>query len=269
MNTWKWIAGLIVAAGAALVPSGLNIINPTGPPTVKLPAQISVAVNEPARIVAATNCGTVVWHYDAALQKPAHLADLTVPANVLIVAAAKAGTYTVTATVARGSTPSEPSTCTVYVGVPAPDPGPDPAPGPKPSPPAPPKPAPPQPKPDPPAPPAPTDPLTFSLQAAYSADPMLPSIKRGQLVLLTGLAQEMVTHAQDLKILTSADLMADYSKAAGGMILRNSLLEMRKVIAGEVKRVLGSDPAAKLDPTLRPLAVDCFTRIAAALERVR
>ena len=44
---------------------------------------------------------------------------------------------------------------------------------------------------------------------------------------------------------------------------------LRKIVSAEIAAALGTDPAAPLDAALRAKAVDVFTRVAAALGKVK
>lgn len=135
--------------------------------------------------------------------------------------------------------------------------------------PAPPNPTPPAPVPPTPVPPAPTSPLTVQLQAAYTADPGSPVAKSGQKVLLQGLYEAMIDHAKATTIATTGALLADLQTVAGQMLAPKTLIDVRKIIAVEIAAAIGTDATAKLDPDLRPKAVDAFTRIAKSLSEVK
>lgn len=159
---------------------------------------------------------------------------------------------------------------------------------PAPTPPAPPVPVPPVPVPPVPVPPVPIPPvpvpplpstLTYKLQAAYAMEFAHPTVKSGQKYALQGLYEAMADHAKDPSLTTAAELMNDLRKVAygdktkippvPGMIREDVLLELRKAIALEVAAALGVDTASRLDPDLRPRAVDVFTRIAKSLSEVK
>lgn len=143
-------------------------------------------------------------------------------------------------------------------------------PAPKPPDPKPPEPKPPTP-PDPPVPipPAPVSVLTAKLQAAYKADAAPLAIKDGQRKLLKGLYEAMVDHAKNPAIATTTDLLADLKTVSAQFVPANALVEMRKVISAEIVASIGTAPGAKLDPELRPKAVEVFGRIAKSLGEVQ
>ncbi len=136
---------------------------------------------------------------------------------------------------------------------------------------APPAPKPPGPGPNPPTPipPAPASPLTIKLQAAYLADAVQPTAKDGQRMLLKGLYEAMTDHARKPEIVTTTDLLADLKAVSSQIVPASALVELRKIISAEVVAALGTTPAAKLDPELRPKAVDVFAKIAKSLGEVK
>jgi len=127
------------------------------------------------------------------------------------------------------------------------------------------KPAPVPPPPDPKPPTPPVSPLTAKLKAAYLADAAPIAVKAGQMAALKGLYEAMADHAKNPAIVTTTDLLADLRAVSSQMIPPTALVEVRKAISAEINLSLGSTPAAKLDPDLRPRAVDVFARIAKSL----
>ncbi len=135
-----------------------------------------------------------------------------------------------------------------------------------------PAPKPPEPKPpEPPAPipPAPASALTLKLQAAYLADVAPATAKDGQRLLLKGLYEAMTDHARKPEIVTTTDLLADLKAVSAQLVPASALVELRKIISAEVVAAIGTAPAAKLDPELRPKAVEVFGRIAKSLGEVQ
>lgn len=135
-----------------------------------------------------------------------------------------------------------------------------------------PAPKPPEPKPpEPPAPipPAPASALTLKLQAAYLADTAQPTAKDGQRLLLKGLYEAMTDHARKPEIVTTTDLLADLKAVSAQIVPASALVELRKIISAEIVASIGTAPAAKLDPELRPKAIDVFGRIAKSLGEVK
>lgn len=171
--------------------------------------------------------------------------------------ACRAGVYRVECWTALNNEPTHIYSCAVTIGDPEPLP-----PGPPPVPPGPTPPIPP-------IPPQPTNPLTVRLQAAYQSDLSPVSAKAGQKMLLQGLYEAMIEHAKKPEILTTSDLLADLKSAANGLIAPGALIEIRKVISAEISQALGTETSTRLDPDLRPRAVELFARIAKALSEVR
>lgn len=130
---------------------------------------------------------------------------------------------------------------------------------------------PPDPKPPDPKPPEPKPPsaLTVKLQAAYTADAAPASTKAGAKVMLQGLYEAMADHTKDTKISTTGQLLDDLKVVAKKMIAPEALIECRKVISAEIAVNLGTNPDAKLDPDLRPRAIETFQKIARSLGEVK
>jgi len=167
------------------------------------------------------------------------------------------GRYKVESWCGKENLASEIATCWLVVGNP-----PDPGPGPKP----------PDPKPPDPKPPGPDNKpsvLTAKLQAAYTADTSAPSVKAGAKVMLQGLYEAMIDHSRQPAITTTGELLSDMKKVAEKMIAPGALIEVRKVISAEIATSLGTNPDLKLDPDLRPRAIEVFTRIAKSLSEVK
>ena len=134
--------------------------------------------------------------------------------------------------------------------------------------PKPPVPTPPNPKPPGPVPPAPNI-LTAKLQAAFLADAAPATTKDGQRKLLIGLYEAMGDHTKKQAIVTTTDLLADLKAVSAQFVPAAALIEARKIISAEIVAAIGATPGAKLDPELRPKAVDVFARIAKALGSVK
>lgn len=126
----------------------------------------------------------------------------------------------------------------------------------------------PPPPPKPPVPPGPSNDLSKKLKAAYEADPAPKAVKDGQKVLLCGLYDAMTVHAQKKEILTTGKLLDDMKATASSMIIPGALVECRKIISAEIVKELGDNPNAKLDPDLRPKAVEVFARITKSLTEI-
>lgn len=171
----------------------------------------------------------------------------------------RAGTYHVECWSAIGNEPTAIYRATVKIDSADPVP-PDPTP---------PGPTPPGPTPPNPPPPAPTSPLTLKLQVAYDSDSASASVKAAQKGTLQVLYEAMVDHAKNKEIVNTSDLLADLKAASDKMVPKTALIEMRKVNAAEVAAALGDSTDSKLDPDLRPKAIDVFGRIAKSLSEVK
>lgn len=170
--------------------------------------------------------------------------------------ACKQATYRVECWTAVGGQPTDIYSTMVTIGNPSP---------PKPPPP----PDPPKPDPPKPPPPAPVDPLTAKFQAAYDAETNGGAAKKkAALGLLIGLMEAMAEHAKKPGITNLADLLADYRTVASEMLLPDSLVGIRQLIAAEVAAAFGTD-SVTLDDATRAKAVALWTRLAKALAGVK
>jgi hypothetical protein len=212
---------------------------------IEVPAEVKGQPGSFVTITAKTTGKTVKW---VPLDPGLNLfpVDLLKDTHTAVATAPLAGEYRVMAYTAIDGEPTGPVICKVILG--------------NPKPPEPPK---------PPVPPVPTDPLAKALQAAYDGDKAATATKNGQRILLVGLYEAMADHAKNMAIKTAGDLLKDLRDVGGQMIAPGALIECRKLISGEVSTILGTNPAAALDPDLRPKAIDVFTRISKALAEVR
>jgi hypothetical protein len=173
--------------------------------------------------------------------------DLMKDSRAAIVFTPRAGKFRLLAYSAKGDEPSEPRICILEIGDAVP---------PKP--------------PTPPVPPGPIDPLAAKLQQAYDADAAAVAVKETQIAALYGLYAAMAeTCDKDQTLKTLGDVLAQLHKTAKDLKLApDGLIAARKLIAVEVA-TLGTSPGVPFDAALRVAAVNCFTRIAAALELVK
>lgn len=127
----------------------------------------------------------------------------------------------------------------------------------------------PQPKPPDPKPPAPTDPLVAVFAAAYRLDKREDAaVKAEELKTLAALYEAAADLANDPDIGTTAALVEKIRKASDSKQLKVAgLLDLRKVVAAELKAAFPEDVALNADA--RKKAADLFTRIKAALEQVK
>ena len=123
-------------------------------------------------------------------------------------------------------------------------------------------PAPPKP-PDPPT-PQPTDPLTSTLQTAYSQeDPAARADLAHKLAVLYSQAATTTVNDQSLK--TCADLMAAFSEASSTVLggdATKALPHIRQAIGAELSKQLPTLPSALLDASVRAKAATQFVRMA-------
>lgn len=119
-------------------------------------------------------------------------------------------------------------------------------------------------------PPKPVDELTKQLQAAYTAD--TGATKAADLKQLIGLYIEAAAFAKDVQFATAADLFMAVSNAAGQLLPdvdgARRLAGLRKVLAGELVKVIPTDPDAALTDEVRAAASAAFAKYAAALKGV-
>lgn len=267
----KWLTLILslLATNAASTTStyyASRTAGPDSPVDVVLPKEFKGKPGVPIELKADTAGTKVRWRaVDAGVLLITDMPDLAASKKALAIACLP-GRYRVECWSAVNNEPTAIYLTTVVVGE---MPGPTPPDPPLPPPPVPPNPVPPVPPPPPPPPLPPVNPLTVKLQAAYTADPGVASVKAGQRVMLIGLYEAMVDHAKQNSITTTGELLADLKAVAEKMIAKGALIECRKVIAAEIGAALGSNPDARLDPDLRPRAVDVFDRIAKSLSEVK
>lgn len=219
---------------------------------VKLPEEVRGRPGDFLTIKADTECKTVRWVLlDAgpSLLPPELLRD----PRTAVLFSLRPGRFRLLAYGAKGDEPSQPVICLLVIE----ETGPTPPPGPLP------------PDPKPPSPPMP-DQLALKFAAAYKADAGDQAVKAQQLAKLIGLYQAMAESTSDDKTRkTIGDVLGDLKQLGSKMLITDSLIELRKLIAGEVAAVLGTDPAPALDSVLRTRAVEAFIRISKALEQVK
>ena len=119
------------------------------------------------------------------------------------------------------------------------------------------------------------DTLFARMQAAYTADPAPPDLKNLQRTSLVGLYQAMAIASRKQAYITTTDLLEAMHDAAALLLDEEkgkpvALVKIRKeIVAGELVAALGTDPEAKLDPHLRPKAIETYNRLARALGGVK
>lgn len=119
------------------------------------------------------------------------------------------------------------------------------------------------------------DNLFARMQAAYTADPAPPDLKNLQRTSLVGLYQAMAIRARKQVYVTTTDLLEAMRDSATDLLEEEkdkptALIQVRKeVVAGELVAALGTDPEAKLDPHLRPKAIETYNRLAQSLGGVK
>lgn len=214
---------------------------------LKLPAELKVEAEKAVQLEATTDGKAVRWKV---LDPGIVLIPPDATDKKVWVYGSRAGRYRVWAWTAIGDMPSEiVETIIVVAGVPGPGPGPGPGPVP------------------------PAD-LVGRLQAAYAADSAAATIKKSQLALLSGLYEAMAEHtvrkdAGGAYVVKTTDkLRGDLAELAKQMILPGALVDVRKVIAGEVAATLGAE-SVELSPAMRAAAGDLFKRIAGGLDQVK
>lgn len=122
----------------------------------------------------------------------------------------------------------------------------------------------PTPTPNPPAPvPTPTDPLTASLQTAYTGEASLT--RASDKANLAALFNYSVGYAKNCK--TAAPLFAQLHQAAD-LEMPGRLIATRKVCTAELRKVLATDATA-INSANQNDVIACLKRIAAALEGVK
>ncbi len=235
---------------------------PPIPPEISIAAEFYTDVGELVELPTTTTGTRVRWRScDKGLQLIDGLPDLITRKSALAVAC-KPGVYRVECWTAINGEPSKIYRASVTVGQPTPPPNPPLPPDPGPLPPAPPTP------PVPPT-PGPTSELGKKLQVCWTADATALVVKNSQKSLIIGLYEAMADHAKNTAITTTGELLGDLKTQAAAMLLPSALTECRKIISAEIATALGTDPAAKLDPVLRPKAIDVFTRVAKAVQEVK
>ena len=201
---------------------------------VTVPAETKGQPGRILTIAAETEGKRVEWYVlDAGLDL------LPISEKSAVVAAPVAGRYRVLCWSAVGDQPTKAVVCTVVIG--------DDVTPPKP-----------------PAPPPDTGSFADRVKAAYGNDrspAKADSLKK--LIALYEVAQPAVSRAE-----TIGDLRADLKAASDALVPPGSLTEVRRLIGAELLKVLGDDPAIKIDDALKARAVQLFQRIAQVLQGV-
>lgn len=134
-------------------------------------------------------------------------------------------------------------------------------------------PSPPEPKPPvPPVPPVPPDSSFYSdLKRLYDADKTESETKREWLAKLTGFYKALLSYIDKPDSVTVGDFRSDWQTAMAevlGDIPPDVLSDCRRLIGQKLGAALGTDPEAKLDPTIRAKAKAALTEITQALDKL-
>lgn len=238
---WRLLVSILVSVFLGGAPVWAD------PPVLTVPAKLDAKPGRMARLaVKADNTVNVKWWVESTEADLFREYDPT--AISLCFVADQPGTYTVRI-IASGNKGelSEPVACVITVGTPVP-------------------PVPPTP-PTPPVPPIPTDPLTQSLQAAYTteADPQ-KAAKKDLLHSLYQVASQ--TTVNDPSLATTADLLAKMQAARKALLADQDLLATRQAVEGYLNSKLPKDPAS-LDLATRQLVGAEFQKVATALGNIK
>jgi hypothetical protein len=217
------------------------------PPPV-VPSQVKGSVGDWIEVKAEA-IGQVRWHSpDKGLKLfPVHLLK---DSKTAIVTAPKAGTYKLLCWTAKGDEPS-PAAEVVTVIIDDSDP--------------------PPPDPTPPTPPTPDAGFYGDLKRLYDADKTEVATKREWLAKLAGFYKALLSYIDKPDSITVGDFRSDWQTAMAevlGDIPADVLSDCRRLIAQRIGAALGTDPEAKLDPTIRSKAKAALSEITQALERL-
>lgn len=211
---------------------------PSGP-SITLPAELKARPGRLLLIQAKTEGKIIRW---VSLSEDADL--LSYLDQSAIFSAPTAGRYRILAYTAGGDVPSLPAITTVVVAEPAP---PGPGPGPNPN---------------------PLDPLMQALRAGYAAE--TDSAKVQQVTLLAALYRNAATstvNQTDLK--TLGDLYQVLRTAGTTLLPKSALPKVRRAIADELDRTLGTNTTLSLDDAGRKKAAAELDRVAQSLESLK
>jgi hypothetical protein len=226
------------------------------PPGLEVPKEVT---GEPAsfiKVIARTQGKNVRWF---ALDSGLNLfpVEQLKDSRCAVVTAGVAGRYRLVAITAAGDELSEPATCVVVVTTPVP-------PGPVPPGPVPPGPVPPGPTP----PPNPSDPLAQTVQSAFQQETDPGKVQ--QIALLASLWKQAGSSlVQDPSVKTRGDLYAIIRKAGSTLLAESALPRVRRVIADELNKQLGTGASIPLDDALRSKCSQEFLRVAKILEGIK
>ena len=240
----KAFSSLLLCAVLAVPALGQT---PTPPPMPPAPAPVvALAIVGPTQIdpyklvkLSANKDATgaaVLWDLT-----PEDAADIIDNSDGKLTFTAPPGTYKIKLRLIRltdGKTTAEVARSTVVIGTPTP--------------------------PAPPTPPTPTDPLTVSLQSAYTLD--TDAQKATYKASLAALYRNSATAVNDPNTKTYADLFAVLSKATATLMPAGSLANTRKAIGIELNVVLGTNAGATVD---KAATLAEFAKIAQALDAVK
>ncbi len=214
-------------------------VAPPGP-AITLPSELKARPGRLLLIQAKTDGKIIRW---VSLSEDADL--LPYLDQSAIFSAPSPGRYRVLAYTAAGDTPSLPAITTVVVEGPSPPVPPGPGPGPNPA-----------------------DPFMQGLRTAYAAE--TDAAKAQQVALLAALYRNVAAstvNQQELK--TLGDLYQVLRTAGAALLPATALPKVRRVIADELDRTLGTNAAMPLDDASRKKVADEMSRMAKTLESLK
>ncbi len=222
-----------------------------GPPPPTAPSEVRGLVGDWIEVRAEAIGGVRFQSADKGLKVfPSHLLR---EGKYTIVSALRPGRYRLMCWTAQGN---EPSAATEIIVIVDPD---QPEPGPGPTPPVPPG----------PGPVVPDDPAIAEYWKMFQSDSTMLANRRETLAKLLGFYRAIESHVQKMGAATVGDFRSDWEATQSEILgdIGQSLIEIRRFIAGKMRSVLGTDPERKLDE-VRDAAVKEIKEIIRCLDGV-
>ena len=214
-----------------------------GGPDILLPDRVKAQVGAFVPITAQTR-GEVVKFVALDPGLSVFPANLLSDKKTTVVVATKSGSYRILAYTSINNVPTDPAFTTVVIGDVGPEPGPGPGPGPGPD-------------------PSKPDELRDNVRGIYGG--LQEADKENSVKQLAQVYQLAVVECDNPKYANLGQLYAAVRSISFQNLKAGKIDPIRDVLANELDKVLGTDPNAALDPTLRKKCKEQFDRVAKIL----